>query len=331
MIVTYLTPNLNISGGVKVKLEHCSLLAQRGHKVTLVVTKKTKPKQDWFPLSKKVTILSLDKRGLRKKLPDADVLIANHWPYCQNLSPMKGKLLVPRQIEEPVTKDQVIAMKRKPDLWLPNSLAVEKILHSCGLHNTCVVQNGVNHRWFNSKERQDVRRIFTQLNLKKRRKGGPETLCVLKTIHKEYPDVEIWSFGQKPSSKYGSVPSWMSFFKVGPTDLSVLYRECGIYFYAALLDGFANSVAEAMACGCIAVTSKNAGVPFAIGGKTAITFSPGDNKGALRKLRNVLDTWKSERELWHNMSSAAVKEMQSYTWKASVDQLEQAMEIAVRK
>ena len=329
MQVNYLTPNLNISGGVKVKLEHCTRLAERGHTVTLVVTKKTKPKQKWFPLSKKVKIVSIGCKDLKSRLPDADILIANHWPYCQDLPPTKGRLLVPRQIEERVTKDQIKAMKRVPDLWLPNSPSVEKILHSCGLLNTCIVRNGVNHKWFNPNGQQGARRIFTQLNLKKRRKGGPETLHVLKRIHRDYPDVEIYGFGQKSSSKYGKVPSWMHFFNVGPTGLPDLYRRCGIFFYAALLDGFANSVAEAMACGCIVVTSKNAGVPFALAGKNAVTFSPGNNEEALRELRFVLDTWENGKELWDVTRTFALKEIRQYTWSASVDQLECAMEIAM--
>lgn len=330
MRVNYLTPNLNISGGVKVKLEHCTRLADRGHKVTLVITKKAKPKQKWFPLSKRVKIVAIDHGKLKSKLSDADVLIANHWPYCQKLPLSKGKLLVPRQIEEPVTDDQIAKMSRKPDLWLPNSAPIESILHSCGLSNTCVVQNGVNHEWFNPQGQQNAMRIFTQLNLKKRRKGGPETLHVLERIHRDYPDVDIWGFGQKSSSKYGKIPSWMHFFKVGPRDLPNLYRQCGIYFYASLLDGFANSVAEAMACGCIVVTSKNAGVPFAANKKTAITFTPGSNKEALKGLKSVLDTWKSNQSRWQAMRAIALKEISQYTWRASVDQLEHAMRIAVK-
>jgi len=274
-------------------------------------------------MSSKVKVLSIPADKL-KSMPNADMLVANHWPYCQDLPKSKGKLLVPRQIEEKVTKEQISAMTRMPDLWLPNSPEVERILHAQGLINTCIVQNGVNHKWFRPKKRGHALQIFTQLNMKKRRKGGKETVKVLDEIHAKFPSIPIWGFGQRG----GKAPKYMKFFKVGPTALPKLYRACGIYFYAALLDGFANSVAEAMACGCVTVTAKNAGVPFATEDNTFL-FKPGDNRGGADALFRAIALWNdSEKEAIKLYSAKAQKALKGYTWNKSVDQLEAAMKRA---
>jgi hypothetical protein len=330
MRVTYMTPNMNISGGVKAKLEHCTRLAERGHQVTMVVCKSTQnlwPK--WFPLNKEIGVMSIRPQNLHSQMPKADVLIANHWPYCQNLSPKQGRLLVPRQIEEPLTVRELEEMKRKPDLWLPNSPDVEKAMYLQNIRNMHLVQNGVNHELFNPEGRTFDKKILTQLNLKKRRKGGPETLEVLGEIHKRYPSVPIIGFGQRTRTKHGKVPKWMEFHKCGPWELSKLYKECGIFFYAALLDGFANSPAEAMASGCITVTVKNAGMPY-VSKYSASTFVPGDNKKAYNLLCATLDRWDEDDMRWvKQRSAAAVGRMGPYSWERSVDQLEEAMRRAV--
>lgn len=321
MKINYLTPNLNISGGVKVKLEHCTRLAERGYDVNLVITKSAPCKQDWFPLDKRVRILSIKPRKLRKKLPQADILVANHWPYCQDLPEDKGKLLVPRQIEEKITDEEIKEMRRKPDLWLPNSSGVKSVLESQGFRNLHLVCNGVNTSWFNSTGRTYEPSILTQLNLKNTRKGGAETIKVLSSIHKKYPNLRIVGYGQRQKTKYGAVPDWMEFYQCGPTELPGLYRSCGIYFYGALLDGFANSVAEAMACGCVVVTSQNAGVPFA-NSENSFLYPPGNCEKAIELLSWVLDNWSDFP--FKSIPMKAETDMQQYSWEKSVDQLEGA-------
>jgi len=322
MRITYLTPNLKISGGVKVKLEHCTRLADRGHQVTLVVTSPKALKVGWFPLNPKVKIVGLKAGQLKSQLPDADILIANHWPYCQDLPLSKGRLLTPRQIEEPITKKERKAMVRVPDMWLPNSPGVQEILMQQGFAHQYLVPNGINHEWFHPRGREDNVHIFTHFNVKKRRKGAPETLAVLGSIHNSFPEVKITGFGQVASSKIATVPSWMKFVSIGPKQLGKLYRKHGIYFYGALLDGFANSPLEAMACGCAVVTSLNAGTYFyAEHDKSALTYLPKNIGQAIEHLTRLIESAKLRKRIAAGGREAA----RIYDWQRTVDLLEDAM------
>jgi glycosyltransferase involved in cell wall biosynthesis len=116
----------------------------------------------------------------------------------------------------------------------------------------------------------------------------------------------------------------MEFHPCGPRKLPALYRKYGLFFYAALLDGFANCPMEAMACGSIVVSARNAGTQY-LNSDNSFFFCPGDNREAIKILCSVLDHWQPESGAWKKRSELAHKTSLRYDWESTVDQLEAAM------
>ena len=113
MRITFLTPHVNISGGVKIILEYADRLAKRGHKVTVICPQPTfvkrrikglpiiypqravmnllKYKLDWIEIAANIKyVLSYEERNI----PDADIVVATAWqtaPYVKDYSSKKGK------------------------------------------------------------------------------------------------------------------------------------------------------------------------------------------------------------------------------------------------
>ncbi|MDX2000336.1 MAG: glycosyltransferase family 4 protein [Thermoanaerobaculia bacterium] len=70
--ITYLAPRLELGGGSKVLVQHAHLLAERGHKVTLVGEG---PAPDWLSLE----VPYHDSSRSWPKLPTQDLVIATFW------------------------------------------------------------------------------------------------------------------------------------------------------------------------------------------------------------------------------------------------------------
>lgn len=70
--ITYLAPRLELGGGSKVLVQHANLLAQRGHRVTLVGEG---PAPDWLPLE----VPYHDSSRAWPKIPKQDLVVATFW------------------------------------------------------------------------------------------------------------------------------------------------------------------------------------------------------------------------------------------------------------
>jgi len=114
MRIAFLTPHINISGGVKAILEYAHRLAKRGHEVTVICPQPTFAKvrikgRDMSTVLPKRLLMNLLRHkpfwidvaaNIRyvtsweeKYIPDGDVVVATAWqsaPYVKEYAPEKG-------------------------------------------------------------------------------------------------------------------------------------------------------------------------------------------------------------------------------------------------
>ncbi len=75
--IVYVMTWTALCGGIKIILEHCNRLTERGHKVTIV---SHYPKPDWFPLDERIAFIQPGfNEVLCESIPPCDIIIAIYW------------------------------------------------------------------------------------------------------------------------------------------------------------------------------------------------------------------------------------------------------------
>lgn len=147
---------------------------------------------------------------------------------------------------------------------------------------------------------------------------GPEmAIQVIQELNKRYPDVPKYSFGN------GRKPD--GFERVNYTRLPSVRQACEIYSRSLIwimtsrLEGFGMSVLEAMACGCVVVSTDSGGPRDVIeDGVNGYLVPVGDVEAMIERISHLID----DDKLRSQMSTAAIETAHRFTWHAASLKLE---------
>lgn len=200
------------------------------------------------------------------------------------------------------------------------STHVQKMIHRhSNSDNIPVVPNGINHQEY-----------YRDVTLLKQGVGGciryshskdaNTTVQVFQLLQSESPRIPLYSFG---IGKKPSISSILDYTDNPSVDKGrEIYNKCKIWFLASVQEGFGLPVLEAMACGCV-VVSTNCGGPqdLIIDGYNGYNVEIGNYGGIVEKICKLL----KDEKLFQEMSANAIKTASQYSWANSALALEQTL------
>lgn len=305
------------NGGVRVLTEIANGLAARGIAVTLV----TGPCEQFpFPLNSSVRRVSF-RPGcrnvhlrqamcvawvLRRLWNTSGVLISNYYVtayLCWFVATARSRshiYFVQGDERDFFRMHRGVSRFLKKALaslsyWLPvcRRVTISNFLYrKIGRRDTLIINDGVDLGVFNPGCRSDgvaaASRIAT-IVYQEERKGFHDVLRAFEVLRKDGIEFEIQFFG--PQEEFTSPAGYATAYHriESDEDLVRCFRRSSIFVSASYTEGFGLPGLEAMACGCVLVTSASGGVSeYAAHGENALVFEPGDVMGLVDCLRQLL-------------------------------------------
>jgi len=274
----------------------------------------------WFDLNTKLNLVPFIKDNY---IRDADAIIANHWPTAfsvYELSESKGKKFYFIRDTEPWSsayKTELQAfrlplMKIVTLTWIKDFLKKEVDEDVVG-----IVPNGINSKDFEVKNKEyrnppTISMIYSTHPAK----GIPDGLSVLEKIKKQYSKVKIVLFGfTKPPKLNFEAEFHHRPFKEALRDI---YAKTDIFLCSSLQEGYHNPPREAMLAECAVVATNVGSIPeCTIPGETALVIEPGDIKGMVNAIKDLIENPKKMREL----GQRSKEYMLQFSWDNSTSKL----------
>lgn len=350
--INFISPPLNMSGGIKVMAIYAKALAERGHKVVVV-----SPAQSAVSFQQRVKALlkgegwlkqpnhapsHLDGLGLDSRIlpecravtdhdvPDADVVIATWWETAEwvaKLDESKGAKMYFVQHHEvfsylPV--ERVRATYRLPlqkiviAKWLQDLMRDEY-----GDESAQLVSNAVDHQQFfapprTKQSKPTVGFLYSTTPFK----GVDVAMAAIRLVRQRFPDLHVIAFGiYQPPEQFDEE---IEFHYLPPqAELRNLYARCDVWVTASRSEGFNLPAMEAMACRTPVVATRT-GWPEqgVVSGTNGVLVDIGDVPGLADGIASILSLSESE---WCAVSEQAYQTAAAYSWESSIQQFEQVL------
>ena len=277
MRITFVLPEVNLGGGIRVVVNHAERLAQRGHRVVVVagpnerrtlvrrvkdVVRGRAPFR--LPRASHFDDSAIDLRVARHApigdadVPDADVVVATWWETAEwiaALSPRKGAKAYFVQGDDAETpgqpRERVRATWRQAAhkitiaKWLVDRIAAE-----VGDDDVSLVPNGVDVALFHAPPREratppTIGYVYQPLHMK----GCDVIAAAFARARRHEPTLRGVAFGASPPAPECPLPDWVQFHLRPPqARIREIYGECAAWAWGSRIEGFGLPILEAMAC-----------------------------------------------------------------------------------
>lgn len=328
MKIIYILPSLTVRGSTII-FEQIDLLAKQGHEILLTTLDELK-KVNHYPLN----IIPVKLEDARKEIEKADAIVAYN-PVCAFYvndidTPARKYCLLLNDEHQFYTKELIRAVVKADDHKLEREFESQKkyIDASYELDMKYFVPNtdleailvgkkrkvvvfpiGVNHELFYPEQyiaKQKVIRLITE-GSKLPWKGAD----VINRALTELRAFELWTFGDgEPSLKTDK--HW----KYPNADLlRKLFSSSDVFINMSLIDGTAEQVLQAMACGCAVITPETSGTQsFCIDGKNSIIIKGDNPKDLSESLKTKLEEIIDKREILEEIIQGGLETVKNRPW-----------------
>jgi glycosyltransferase involved in cell wall biosynthesis len=331
--IAALLPGVGVFGGVRRFVEIGNELTGRGHRFTIYHPDGGPP--DWIPFSGTVRPLSEAARSRHQ------VTICNDPPLLGQLERMRSDLKLFYFVLENIRGERSIA--RHPG-WVPlaNSTGMAERLWRRYRVRADKVVGGINLDMFRPvpRDRSERFRILTFGRLSRRKKGVPIVVKAVESLARrldraaggESRPLQLVLFdhvgtGNEKDPREGfrcDVP-YEFHVNLAQEELAGLYSGCDLFVSAEKRAGWANTVAEAMACGVPVVCTRSGAVDLAVDGRTARVVRR-HRWFVERGMRGLYGDRDESRRLRDN----ALEHVKQFTWDRVADQLLNVVERRLR-
>ena len=348
--ITFVSPPVAMSGGIKVMAIYAKMLAELGHRVVVVspppapISLKQKLKsllkhQVW-PVRKSSTShldgLGLDHRVLStnrpvadQDVPDADIVIATWWEtaeWVHALNASKGAkiyFIQGHEVFDFVPKERCRATYRLPlhkiviAQWLVNLMRDEY-----GDSDVDLVPNSVDQKQFFAFSRgKQVRPTLGFLYHPASLKGVDVILAAVNLLQEKYPSLRVLCFGSHAPDDPAELADFIEFEESPAQDrIRDIYAQCDVWVTASRSEGFNLPAMEAMACRTPVVATKTGWPEEAINnGINGYLVEVDDVDALVQSVSRILEL---DDVAWHEMSEAAFLTVADSTWTRSCAQFE---------
>lgn len=332
--ITFLLPNSGVGGGVRAVMRFGNSLIQMGHNVRIfyrspkgikITTRKIYNRlrygqaKDWLDDFNGVSApyIKLNPREFKEDELVISMCAQTTFDACSLPEGIGIKVLHCHGVQIENWEYMLSSWKLPTYKISISSHIVDIIKKEIGENTIGVVPNGV-----------DGNEYFPTCDISARNAVGgtvrwspskdPETtINIFKKIHEEIPCAGLLTFG--PDRK----PKVLDFvhFTRGPaiTNAREIYSSCNIWFLASKSEGFGLPVLEAMACGCVVVSTRCGGPEDIIkDGVNGFLVDIGDVDNAVDIVKKV---W-IDKKLQKLISQKAIKTASEYSWENGANMLE---------
>lgn len=337
--VTFVIPGDFRSGGIRVTVIMANLLQNRGYAVRIVHPQPRRSLRSfvrafwrrlkvggnretgWMHLFKGITgtYTDLDELDFR---PD-EVVIAVGTYMIPDVRKMKSaviKLRYNHGFPASPTPTQKEAWKGVMNTITVSGTLVARLEELSGKKVLGVVPNGIDtSEYFPEPDvvRDGIGAVFNPHSNK-----APEDMVeLLKQIRAKWPSVPqyVFSTENRPAglehtmfTRYPSVEKARR-----------IYNQSKIWLLTSYTEGLPGVVLEAMACGCVVISTNNDGsLEIMRHEENGLIVERGDLKAFMREVERVI----ASDELAKKLSSAAVASARNFSWDRAADKMEQVLE-----
>jgi glycosyltransferase involved in cell wall biosynthesis len=359
MRITFISPNADYSGGIRVIAAYAQRLHERGHDV--VVFSKC---PDLPPFPRRVARwikgrgwarpippgpshfdgTDVDFRRVpsgrtltERDLPDADAIIATWWQtaeWIERAPAAKGaKIFFVQGYEvfDWMPEDRVRRVWRLPFHKIVVAEWLRKLAHDeFGDHDVSLVPNSVDLRQFDVPEHDKPQEpTFGFIYSPARFRGCDTIVEALRLARLAVPQLRVKVFGSHPLSDALPLPPGADFVFTPAHDvIRGIYGSCTGWLFGSRQEGFGLPLLEAMACRTPVIATPGGAAPeiLARGGGALV---PHDDPRAMADAIVALAALAPEK--WRALSQEAYSNACSYTWDDAVDRFESALARAIQK
>lgn len=335
--ITFVLPGDGRSGGVRVTVLMANLLLKRGYQVRIVYPRSRISLRNRLArvislvqLSKKPTGFLHEFTGDTQKYnrlddleyaPDEIVIAVGTYSVADVRGMTKPVIKLRFNHGFPAKPDAIQDQAwrgRMPTITVSKTL-VPRLEEQSGEPVLGVVPNGIQTEVYYPEPEGPHQGIGAVYNGHPN-KAPEDMLDVLAEAHRRWPNVpqHIFSTERKPSSlahaHYTRLPS--------ADEARSIYNRCKIWLLTSRTEGLPGVVLEAMACGCVVISTDNDGsLEILRHGENGLIVKRGDLPAFYREIERVL----SDEKLASKLSAGALTSIQQFTWQRAADKMEQVL------
>ena len=179
---------------------------------------------------------------------------------------------------------------------------LEKIVNIYSKSKAIYIPNGINTNIFYCKTQFLKRRrhSIAMLYHTQERKGAKEGLKAIFIIKEIYPDLTVDLFGSPDRPK--DLPKWINYKQnANQTEVANIYNRNCIYLMPSRREGFGLPGLEALACGCVLVTTPCQGVDdYAVNGVNAVVMNGFAYGDIVESIKMCFESWEMMISLSNN-------------------------------
>lgn len=354
MKITFIVPELNLTGGLRVVSIYAQLLAQKGHRVTVVSPNKKLPSfkdkiksvLKWKGYQFKsgfnrsffnsndydLKILESHRAITEKDVPDADIIIATFWitaEWVANFSEKKGKkvyFIQHYEVHPWLPVERVAETLRLPfhqivvSQWIADILKVE--YHK---KNIDLVGNAVDHRQFNVPVRAKNKiTTFGFMYSSRAYKGSQLAINAFNKLKLLYPDVRLVAFGLEKETEGINLPDHIDYYcRPEQHTIPLIYSQCDAWLFVSSIEGFGLPILEAMACRTPVIGTRCGAAPELINTDNGFIVDI-ENEEAL--LDAMIEVCLMNDSVWQRMSLSTYNDALKHSWEQSASLIEKSIE-----
>ncbi len=331
MKIAYITPDLGLSGGIRVIFEHCRRLRARGHE-TYLAALSGETAQGWYR-GLGVPIVRLDDLpGLK---PEVIFATGAETPHAVNALAEAGLAeagLAARNFYliqgqdayfEPGNRERVdrgeatYRMRDFRPVCVSQFLA-DWLAADFGRDDAVVVRDGIDLEVFYPDPAFPATghaRVLIEGAAGQPMKGVEDSFAAVEPL-----DVEVWHLTADPTTPARTDRLW---YRPDADTIRRVYSSSQIMIKMSRMEGAGLPQMEAMACGCAVVSTTAGGIPeYCADGETALLVEPGDIEGARAAVEQLLENSEFSGRL---VRSALERAKRDFAWDDKIDALERIL------
>jgi glycosyltransferase involved in cell wall biosynthesis len=356
MRITFVLPELNLSGGLRVAAIHAELLHKRGHDVTVVW-----PKTRWIdfrgfarsvikhrkwpkkPVGDDVHVRDLTAKTVAlphygpitdADLPDADVIVTTWWESCEWIWPVskskgvKVHFLQGFEFQDEIPLEVFPAMAKPTKKIVITERMVGQLMDRFGQVPVGIVPNSVDLDFFNAPPRgkQPVPTVGITYQ-KYHNKGTDVSLKAFEIAKRSIPNLQLIAMGFTPPVEEMPVPPGTVYHVTPPQeDLPKLYAAADVWLFGSREEGFGLPIIEAMACRTPVIATPTGAAPEVMpqGGGFLVPMEDSDEMA-----RRIVEIVSMPDDRWRVLSQDARQSRLNFTWNDAGALFEKCLEKAM--